>query len=233
MLEKGVGGIAVFWRWGINVVLRNYSDNHIDVDVVEMDGFKWRFTGIYGFPQIEDRHKTWSLLRDLHLQESLPWLCAGDFNEILFQHEKDGGVSKSQSHMDRFREAIVDCELGDLGFEGDVFTWRNNHHDVEGYVRERLDRALANMGWRNYFPFVQVLNGDPRHSDHRQVIISTERQDIGRAQGGKAFFFEAGCLEEEKCVEVVKEGWEMGVAEGLVTVEQLISRVYLVGALMS
>jgi hypothetical protein len=44
------GGIAVLWRRGIDVVLRNYSDNHIDVDVQEVDGFVWRFTGVYGFP---------------------------------------------------------------------------------------------------------------------------------------------------------------------------------------
>jgi len=28
------------------VVLRNFSDNHIDVDVREDDGYKRRFTGI-------------------------------------------------------------------------------------------------------------------------------------------------------------------------------------------
>jgi hypothetical protein len=65
------GGIAVFWRRGVNVVLRNFADNHIDVDVFEGDGYKWCFTGVYGFPQIEDRHKTWTLLRDLHAQDTL------------------------------------------------------------------------------------------------------------------------------------------------------------------
>jgi hypothetical protein len=51
-----------------------------------------------------------------------------------------------------------------------------------------------------------VLNSDPWHSDHRPVIISTERKATGPIRGGKAFFFEAGWLEEEQCVEVVKEG---------------------------
>jgi hypothetical protein len=168
------GGLAVFWLRGIDVVLRNFSDNHIDVDVCEDDGYKWRFTGIYGFPQTEDRHKTWTLLRDLHSQEDVPWLCAGDFNEILYQHEKEGGLLRPQAQMDRFREAMVDCELQDLGFEGDVYTWRNNNRRAQGYVRERLDRALANMEWRAHFATVHVLNGDPRHSDHRPIIISTE-----------------------------------------------------------
>lgn len=55
----------------------------------------------------------------------LPWLCAGDFNEILFHHEKEGGVPKNQACLDRFKEALEDCDLHDLGFAGDVFTWRN------------------------------------------------------------------------------------------------------------
>ena len=161
----------------------------------------------------------------MHSQEDVPWLCAGDFNEILYQHEKEGGVLRPQAQMDRFREALVDCELQDLGFEGDVYTWRNNNRRAQGYVRERLDRALANMEWRAHFATVQVLNGDPRHSDHRPVIISTERKEVRNGGGRKAFFFEAAWLEEENCEEVVREGWELGVAEGLTRVNQLVGRV--------
>jgi len=93
------------------------------------------------------------------------------------------------------------------------------------YVRERLNRALANMDWRIKFATFQVVNGDPRHSDHRLVIISTERRAERGVQGSKPFFFEAGWLEEEKCAEVVKEGWEQGMDEGLSTVEQLVGQV--------
>ena len=80
------GGIAVLWRRGIDVALKNFSDNHIDVDVTETDGSAWRFTGVYGFPQTEAKHRTWTLLKDLRLQDNInvPWLCAGDFNEFLF-----------------------------------------------------------------------------------------------------------------------------------------------------
>lgn len=100
------GGIAVFWQRGVDVSLRNYSDNHIVMDILEADGFGWRFTGVYGFPQTEFKHRTWTLLRDLRAQDDLPWLCAGDFNEILFQYEKEGGCARPQVQMDRFREAI-------------------------------------------------------------------------------------------------------------------------------
>ena len=40
---------------------------------------------------MELKHRTWKLLRDLHRLRDMSWLCAGDFNEILHHHEKEGG----------------------------------------------------------------------------------------------------------------------------------------------
>jgi hypothetical protein len=98
----------------------------------------------------------------------------GDFNEILLGHEKKGGLPKPQSCMDNFREALEDCSLDDLGFSGDMFTWRNNNHSSAHYIRERLDRVVADVHWCMRFPNFKVRNGDPRHLDHRPVIVSME-----------------------------------------------------------
>lgn len=38
----------------------------------------------------DDHDTSWRLLRDLHAYIDLPWLCGGDFNEILFDEEKVG-----------------------------------------------------------------------------------------------------------------------------------------------
>lgn len=99
---------------------------------------------------------------------------------------------------------------------GDVFTWRNKQFRDDDYIRERLDRAVANGGWREVYPLVQVRNGDPFHSDHRPVIISLEGgAGQGRANGGpRTFKFEASWLKEEQCADVVMEAWEAGSAWG-------------------
>lgn len=89
--------------------------------------------------------------------------------------------------MDKFKDTMVDCGLQDLGFEGDMFTWRNHSHTEEGYIRERLGRAVANQEWRMRFPTTRVVNGDPRHSDDRLVIITTcggRKEDNQRGVGG-------------------------------------------------
>jgi hypothetical protein len=209
------GGIAVLWRGGLNVVLRDSSKNYIDVDIQEDSGVVWRFTGMYGESKAELKHHTWSRMRELHAKRNLPWLCAGDFNEILFQHEKEGGCPRAQVCMDRFKNAMEDCELEDLGFTGDVFTWRNQQFRADDYIRERLDRALANEEWRQLFPLVHVHNGDPYHSDHRPVIIKTEKRESRKNRENPACFrFEASWLEEEQCRSVVEAGWQFAKESG-------------------
>lgn len=84
------------------------------------------------------------------------------------------GVQKSQACLDHFQEALEDCDLHDLGFTGDAFTWRNKQFQDKDYIREWLDCAVANGGWRDLYPLMQVQNGDPFHSDHRLVIVSLE-----------------------------------------------------------
>ena len=76
------------------MVLKGKSKNHSDVEVLETGGQKWRFTGIYGEPEL--KYKTWELMEWLKDQdnEQLPWLCAGYFIEVLFHHEKEGGGSE-------------------------------------------------------------------------------------------------------------------------------------------
>jgi hypothetical protein len=92
------GGLALFWRREVYVRLLWKGRYHIDVDVVEENGTKWRFTGIYSESKQGQKENTWKLLRTLHAQADLPWLCMGDFNEILFAHEKEGAGSGPGVH---------------------------------------------------------------------------------------------------------------------------------------
>jgi hypothetical protein len=103
-------------------------------------------TGVYGESQWERKEETWTMLKMLKQQhqDGRPWLCLGDFNEILSNSEKEGGLPRPHACMDSFRDALQVCELVDLGFEGDPFTWRNQSRNADTYVCERLDRATAN-----------------------------------------------------------------------------------------
>jgi len=54
----------------------------------------WRLMGVYGYLDNEDKHNTWVLLKSLN-NSSLPWLCFSDYNEVLGEHEKNGGMAKN------------------------------------------------------------------------------------------------------------------------------------------
>ena len=79
-----------------------------------------------GSRELQDgaREKKWKLMCILHGQLSLPWVCFGDFNEILFESEKQGGQAKIQASMEKFRMALEFYELEDLAFVGDPYCWR-------------------------------------------------------------------------------------------------------------
>ncbi|KAL0433823.1 UNVERIFIED_CONTAM: hypothetical protein Slati_2716600 [Sesamum latifolium] len=84
------GGLILLWRKDMNVILHSFSDAHIDVGVASEDGSGgWRFIEIYGHPEATHRGNTWHLLRTLSSASLRPWLCIGDFNEILNPHEKN------------------------------------------------------------------------------------------------------------------------------------------------
>jgi hypothetical protein len=39
------------------------------------------------------RAKSWELLKHLKSLQPIPWLCLGDFNEIVEQSKKEGGAT--------------------------------------------------------------------------------------------------------------------------------------------
>ncbi|KAL0378893.1 UNVERIFIED_CONTAM: hypothetical protein Sradi_3194800 [Sesamum radiatum] len=78
---------------------------------------RWRFTGFYGYPEVANRKEGWNLLRRLSKESNRLWVCVGDFNEILAQHEKQGSLPRTLWQIRDFRECLSDCGLQDIGYE--------------------------------------------------------------------------------------------------------------------
>ena len=123
------GGLALFWKSEIRIGVRNSSLSDIDA-VVEGDSLGcWQLTGFYGQPKTNRRVESWSLLKSLRGSSHLPWLVVGDFNEIRFQSEKEGGAPRPNWQMARFNESINFCGLKEVGFVGPIFTWLYQRRD--------------------------------------------------------------------------------------------------------
>lgn len=71
----------------VDLHVQTYSLNHINAHIPNGQ-IPWRLIGFYSQPEQHQKHKFWRFLWHLHLQDTIPWLCIGDFNEILSSEEK-------------------------------------------------------------------------------------------------------------------------------------------------
>ena len=85
-----------------------------------------------------------------------PWICAGDFNEILDLTKKFGGCGSQRSLMEAFQNTLEFCKLFELDFRGPRFTWTNGKEGLE-FRKEKLDRAVANREWLALYQRVEVV----------------------------------------------------------------------------
>ena len=127
-------------------------------------------TGFYGKPETARRTEAWDQLSYLNSQSNTPWLCVGDFNEIIRQDEKVGGGIRPHNQMQLFREVIDQCGFMDLGFVGPKFTWAK-HFENGSLIWERLDRGLAINSWFLKFPRTKVHHLRCDSSDHVPLHI--------------------------------------------------------------
>ena len=77
----------------------------------------------------------------------LPWLLLGDFNDMISEEEKLGGLPINRTRMTAFRNCLDKCGLIDLGFHGPRFTWTN---------KVRSGNPPLRKGWIEEWP---ILNG--------------------------------------------------------------------------
>ena len=198
------GGLVLYWKDTIKLNVETSSKNHIDCIIGKGSEDAWRFTGFYGEPITHKKFESWELLRQLNRQFGLPWLCCGDFNEILRGSEKMGGSNRSHAQMQLFRDTIDECGFLDMGYKGHPFTWKKFFRDGRT-IAERLDRCLANNEWLVRFGGSMVHHLTCSTSDHSPLWILPENLVVTNSE--KPFRFEEMWLAEKGCTDTVKAEW--------------------------
>jgi exonuclease III len=86
------GGLLLIWNpCNIDLTIINESLNYIDMQIIS-NNTVWRATGLYGFPQNQNKHLTCKLIEDLAGASQIPnSIIFGDFNISLYNNEKLGG----------------------------------------------------------------------------------------------------------------------------------------------
>ena len=97
-----------------------------------------------------------------------PWLLIDDFNAILCAHERwEGNILNSTSCFD-FSEMIVNNELQEIISNWAPFTWAKKY--VRGYIECKLDRALCNSNWLNFWNKINFFTFTRHASDHNSLV---------------------------------------------------------------
>jgi hypothetical protein len=167
------------------------------------------------------------MLKFIKASYSHPWMCIGDFNEVLHRSEHEGGQERSLAQIEGFREAVDVCGLSDLGYEGRRWTYEKK---VAGgsYCGVRLDRALASAEWRSRFPLATVENLVATSSDHGPILLRWEPKEDVRAAKRSTGNFRYGLMWEshtEFSPMMVQTWQDGGEAHSLHELQQKLTRV--------
>ena len=202
------GGLMALWKDSVEVIHLTSSPNHFSCLLRwENQPRFWHFCGFYGDPKTSNRHHTWELLQKLRIIFDGPWLVMGDFNEVLSQADKEGGGLRNETQIEAFRVSLEVCKLYPLDYVGEHFTWFRV--TIDGYLTERLDWAMANEEWLDYYPNNSLRHLDYFHSDHRVLYLSFQKLEstISNKRKRSRFRFENMWIREPECKEIVKSNW--------------------------
>ncbi|XP_021732392.1 uncharacterized protein LOC110699204 [Chenopodium quinoa] len=108
--------------------------------------------------------------------------------------------------MAGFREAMDVCQLRDLGFRGQWWTWERGV-TVATRVQERLDRYLATSSWIRFYPCAYVEHLLKKQSDHTPILLRLEQQNK-RKKKKKGFKFEIAWMLDAYCEATIRSAWE-------------------------
>jgi len=142
----------------------------------------------------------------------------GDFNEIIGNHEKKGGKSRSESSFLPFRCMIENCGMIEVPSHGNFFSWVGRRscgvtgRRVRKVINSRLDRAMANEEWHTIFSHTNVEYLKLWSCDHKPLLASIHNSP---QRLFKPFIFDKRWLDKRGFKESVIGGWDVSSEEGV------------------
>ncbi|XP_060210493.1 uncharacterized protein LOC132637420 [Lycium barbarum] len=155
--------LFVIEEWEVHLVENH--DQHLTVRVVHQQTRQEALvSAAYASCDASIRRNLWDSMIHLAGQWQIPWLVGGDFNMVLFDEVKLGGLPVLFQETEDFaacindcHSCINDCHLYDLGYIGSTFTWWNGRSDA-ATIFKRLDRILSNQKMIDQAPQMTVTH---------------------------------------------------------------------------
>ncbi len=115
------GGICMLWSASLDVSVLEF-DSRTTVVTVSDSICSWTLLGFYEPPYQAKRQKAWGNLNALLQSINGPWMCFGDFNYVVSEAEKEGGIRGSASTPNFLKDLLFELEVIDLGYSESKFT---------------------------------------------------------------------------------------------------------------
>lgn len=190
--------IWLFWTTHVHIDFVDVQEQQLTIDLGGSQNC--RFTIVYAKCSRAEREALWIQLWEYSME--MHWIVGGDFNTILSDTEKRGGLALDYGSIHDFKECLVGANLSGIRYEGSNFTWCNNQRGGRR-IWQRLDRFLCNGAAMAQFPEL-VVNHLPRIiSDHAPILVSLARPVKYRPR----FIFQRMWLDHPNFLSVVAQVW--------------------------
>ncbi|XP_070031978.1 uncharacterized protein [Nicotiana tomentosiformis] len=134
----------------------------------------------------------------------LPWLLGGDFNVVLHEDEKIGGLPVHPPEYEDFAFYENSCSLFEQGYKGSPFTWWNGRSNAE-CILKRLDRIFVNLPFQNMFQTIEVEHLIRTGSYHAPLLMTCGVQTTNFV---KPFRFLNFWTKQATFMDMVRQNWE-------------------------
>ncbi|KAL3634161.1 hypothetical protein CASFOL_021215 [Castilleja foliolosa] len=132
------GGLILAWKDVVVLSTNVLHQSHFHCFITYPPLTTWKFTAAYVPCNYVKKAQFWDSMADLDNNDNLPWLIMGDFNAIVSQDEKLGGLPFTSSSYHHLSNDLNNLGLIDLGYVGYPYTWDNKRVGVNN-IKQRLD----------------------------------------------------------------------------------------------
>ncbi|CAI9103398.1 OLC1v1001867C1 [Oldenlandia corymbosa var. corymbosa] len=202
--QQQKGQIMVMWRRGeykVDALVIKEQFIHCRVEEIA-EKKEFIMTVIYAKNVPGDRSELWLDLIQL-TNTSKPWIL-GDFNSILQQDEKLGGLPFKAQEMEEFQQMMDGCQVQEIKTLGIQFTWSNKQLG-DKRICCKLDRMMGSDEWMMVFSEAYVTASREGISDHCPLVLQWDQKS---PNGRRPFKFFNMWLEGKDFQKIVKAVWE-------------------------
>ena len=104
-----------------------------------------------------------------------------------------------------FNVIVNKCCLVDLRYSGEYFTWTNRRYGRADFTQRKLDRALVNQSWIDFFSDSFAHFQAPGISDHSPIVVHIAKFPKRK---GRAFKFYNYWAKLDHYSDIVKNAWD-------------------------